>query len=487
MAFIGTPLDTRNTFQSLVGKRFNGDGSTTAFTLDVAPSSVLDIEVFVGNVRQDPNSAYTLSGTTLTFTGAPPSGTNNIYVVHQAKSVGTIGIPDDTISAKTLVTLDSSNDHVLIEDATDGGLKKALVPTFDTDAAVVFNESGAAVDFRVEGDTDTHLLMVDGSSDFVGIGEDVPEGKLHIFTGDASVGPNAQADELVVEGSAHTGISILSGNDDKGNIYFGDSGDDDIGSITYHHDGNSMRFTTNASERIRILDDGDVSIGTTSNEARLDTRYNANASGFQIHNQKSSGCNSSTKVAVIQGDQDSSGSYDLIHGRNGGGHVFNVADSGNVQNTGNSYGSLSDNRIKQNIVDASSQWDDIKALKIKNFKLKKLVNRDGDSAPTHLGVIAQDLETSNMNGLVEEINPTKEDVALNSDFGTVVSGTADNGATPITDEEGKITGYKDIFTEGQKVKTVKYSVLYMKAIKALQEAMTRIETLEAKVKTLEEA
>ncbi len=69
MAYVGTPIDTRNTFQSLQGKRFNGDGSTTAFTLDVAPSSTLDIEVFVGNVRQDPNSAYTLSGTTfVTYT-----------------------------------------------------------------------------------------------------------------------------------------------------------------------------------------------------------------------------------------------------------------------------------------------------------------------------------------------------------------------------------------------------------------------------------
>ena len=101
MAYVGTPIDTRNTFQSLQGKRFNGDGSTTAFTLDVAPSSTLDIEVFVGNVRQDPNSAYTLSGTTLTFTGAPPSGTNNIYVVHQAKSVGTIDPPATESVAKT--------------------------------------------------------------------------------------------------------------------------------------------------------------------------------------------------------------------------------------------------------------------------------------------------------------------------------------------------------------------------------------------------
>jgi hypothetical protein len=42
MAYLGTPIDTRNQFQSLQGKRFNGDGSTTDFTLDVAPSSTLD-------------------------------------------------------------------------------------------------------------------------------------------------------------------------------------------------------------------------------------------------------------------------------------------------------------------------------------------------------------------------------------------------------------------------------------------------------------
>ena len=101
MAYVGTPIDTQNQFQSLQGKRFNGDGSTTAFTLDVAPSSVFDIEVFVENVRQDPNSAYNLSGTTLTFTGAPPSGTNNIYVIHQAKAVGTIDPPATETVAKT--------------------------------------------------------------------------------------------------------------------------------------------------------------------------------------------------------------------------------------------------------------------------------------------------------------------------------------------------------------------------------------------------
>ena len=159
MPFIGNPIDTQNTFQSLAGKRFNGDGSTTAFTLDIAPSSTLDIEVFVGNVRQDPNSAYTLSGTTLTFTGAPPSGTNNIYVVHQAKSVGTIGIPDDTISARTLVTADSSADHVIIEDATDGELKKALYPSGFSVSSI----TGATALDAVPADTDEFVLSDAGT------------------------------------------------------------------------------------------------------------------------------------------------------------------------------------------------------------------------------------------------------------------------------------------------------------------------------------
>ena len=159
MGYLGTPIDTRNQFQSLQGKRFNGDGSTTDFTLDVAPGNVLDIEVFVGNVRQDPNSAYTLSGTTLSFTGAPPSGTNNIYVVHQAKSVGTIGIPDDTISARTLVTADSSADHVIIEDATDGELKKALYPSGFSVSSI----TGATELDAVPADTDEFVLSDAGT------------------------------------------------------------------------------------------------------------------------------------------------------------------------------------------------------------------------------------------------------------------------------------------------------------------------------------
>jgi hypothetical protein len=159
MPFIGTPIDTRNTFQSLQGKRFNGDGSTTAFTLDVAPSSTLDIEVFVGNVRQDPNSAYTLSGTTLTFTGAPPSGTNNIYVVHQAKSVGTINAPGNSITSDQLNT-------ALLTGATDigAGIADADLFLVDDGAGGTLRKTAASRIKTYIGDTGK-ILQVVGATD----------------------------------------------------------------------------------------------------------------------------------------------------------------------------------------------------------------------------------------------------------------------------------------------------------------------------------
>ena len=59
---------------------FNGTGSQTAFTLSRTVASVNDIQAVVNNVVQVPNDAYTISGTTITFTSAPSAGTNNVYV-----------------------------------------------------------------------------------------------------------------------------------------------------------------------------------------------------------------------------------------------------------------------------------------------------------------------------------------------------------------------------------------------------------------------
>src|SRR6056300_579761 len=86
MAYLGNSPKTN--LITMNSEQFSGDGTTTNFTLAQTVTLTAEIEVFVGNVRQDPFSAYTVSGQTLSFTSAPASGTNNIYVVFQGKSVG---------------------------------------------------------------------------------------------------------------------------------------------------------------------------------------------------------------------------------------------------------------------------------------------------------------------------------------------------------------------------------------------------------------
>tara|TARA_B100000073_G_scaffold343324_1_gene347932 strand:+ start:250 stop:690 length:441 start_codon:yes stop_codon:yes gene_type:complete len=140
-----------------------------------------------------------------------------------------------------------------------------------------------------------------------------------------------------------------------------------------------------------------------------------------------------------------------VHSRSsttsGGTVSVKIFSNGNIQNTNNSYGQISDVKLKENIVNANSQWDDIKGIQVRNFNFKE---ETGSPTHTQIGVVAQELETVSP-GLVYE--------------------------TPDTDDEGN-----DL---GTVTKSVNYSVLYMKAVKALQEAMDRIETLETKVAALE--
>ena len=81
---------------------FNGTGSQTAFTLSRTVASINDIQVTVNNVVQQPNDAYTISGTTLTMTSAPSSGTNNVYVRYLSTTTQAITPSQGTVSWNTL-------------------------------------------------------------------------------------------------------------------------------------------------------------------------------------------------------------------------------------------------------------------------------------------------------------------------------------------------------------------------------------------------
>ena len=88
---------------------FSGNASTTAFTLSRPVASVYQMIVNVANVDQNPGSAYTVSGNTITFASAPPSGTNNIWVEYTslitqtiAPSQGTVFLGTSTSSTNTV-------------------------------------------------------------------------------------------------------------------------------------------------------------------------------------------------------------------------------------------------------------------------------------------------------------------------------------------------------------------------------------------------
>ena len=106
----------------------------------------------------------------------------------------------------------------------------------------------------------------------VGIGETVPLSLLHVKTADSSGTADSGADELVLENSGDTGMTILSGSSNTGSIRFGDSDDSDNGIIIYSHGSSPfMRFFTNGGERLRILSGGGLTFnGDTASANALD-------------------------------------------------------------------------------------------------------------------------------------------------------------------------------------------------------------------------
>ena len=107
MAYIGNVPKTAN----FAIDTFNGDGATVNFTLRDAPATTSAILVFVGGIRQQTDS-YTLSGTTLQFTEAPPIGTNNIQVLFLGIGTTTTVPADGSVSTIKIASQAVTGDKI---------------------------------------------------------------------------------------------------------------------------------------------------------------------------------------------------------------------------------------------------------------------------------------------------------------------------------------------------------------------------------------
>jgi len=120
---------------------FSGNGSTVAFTLSRPVASVAQVQVVVNNVDQNPSTAFTVSGNTLTFTGAPSSGTNNIYVYYTSPITQVIQPGQGTVGT-TQLALNSVTGT--------GVIALASLPTFTTTVGVggaTASASGSGITF----------------------------------------------------------------------------------------------------------------------------------------------------------------------------------------------------------------------------------------------------------------------------------------------------------------------------------------------------
>ncbi len=277
-----------------------------------------------------------------------------------------------------------------------------------------FNNSNATAQLQVEGTNfnNSSIALIRNSAD-------VNAGSLMLAKSrSASVGGNT-----VVQSSDILGQILFEGNDGSefvvgANIRAvvdGTPGANDMPTrLVFETTSDGASGTT---ERMRITSAGNVGINVTPT-AKLEAKEDTSSA--------------ETVVFRIISNWSSSGQTQML-----------VLSDGDVENRNNAYRAISDAKLKENITDANSQWEDIKSLRVRNYNF---IQGAGDPSKKHIGLIAQETELVSPGLVAERADQDNE----GNDLGTTT-------------------------------KSVNYSVLYMKAVKALQEAMERIETLEQRL------
>jgi hypothetical protein len=507
-----------------------GDGSDTTLALTNAPVNENATFVTIDGVTQH-KSTYSVSGTTLTFSTAPPTGSAVEAITLNTTTINTASILQDA-DGDTKVQVEESSDEDKIRFDT-AGTERAVIDssgldvTGNVDASGVAQIGGSTDLLYLSGKTGTHAYVSLGGSntaaDFL-IGADtaIPlifrtsatermritsDGSLLVGTSTAhltsstfsgytqfagghsiqkrSGGIVAYYDRLTDEGTimqfrhdgaAIGGIAVASGNNltidglvaSHAGLEFGTGritprvagatadnavdlgystqrfkdlflsgqtfgGDGAANAPTYafgndtnmgmYRAGNNILGFSASSAEVMRLSSGSLLVGVTSSTgAGHSFKHN---SGMETYRNSSSAGNTAFRV------YSNVTSTATVH--------CSIYNDGDIENTNGSYGTLSDIRIKSNIQPAKSQWDDVKAAKLYNYDKENCENRQ-------LGWIAQELEEAEMGGVVKTVESER-------------------------------------FEDG--IRSVKESVLLKKAFGALQEAMERIETLEAKVQQLE--
>ena len=270
-----------------------------------------------------------------------------------------------------------------------------------------------ASNYIVLSDGDGNPRGIFDSSGNLMVGVTSALGKFSVLQGSSSNG-----DTVVLKASTASAAGSQPG------VKFLSNADANLAQVFADVNSGALITNVNGSERARIKSAGEIA--------------SASAGSFGIRTAVTAGAGTTTGIFV--------GARSATAGDTGSGtDTFIVWSNGNVVNTNNSYGAISDVKLKENIVDATPKLEKLNQVRVVNY------NFIGDQQK-QLGVVAQELEQI-FPGMIDE-SPDKD--VDGNDLGTVT-------------------------------KSVKYSVFVPMLIKALQEQQAIIQSLTARITALEGA
>jgi len=392
--------------------------------------------------------------------------------------------PEVTIINNTHEDTDGGREgKVIFKGQQSGGEESTLAEIQASHDGTADDEKGDLI-FRTndgsDGASPTEAMRIT-SQQRVGIGDVDPIAPLHISSGNSGASASVHSDELFIEGSASSGITIGSATTGYGNLRFADSGGTDQGIVQYNHSTDMMRFVTDGSVRMTIDSGGHAAftLGTNALGTFTDGVGEVGSGNFclQVSNDAGSalkplgfraedirfatGSSERMKIAsdgtvfvgtslsfggkvnvheggIGVGESASSGYYRRMYwnASNNEMRFWNGTNEARITDSG-VFTNASDISLKKDIADIEYGIDTVKSLQPRKYKMKS-------NDKEQVGFIAQEMESH-----VPEI------VSV--------------GVTPDGDEH----------------KGIAYGQLTAVLTKALQEAIAKIETLETKVAALE--